>query len=119
MQPTGQNPSGLGGGELPEGGVQGETGPSVAHAEAEVVLPEGGPSDQLSAQAQATGDGTTADPTRVEGPTAANRATVPVRDVVGDYRRRAVDSLDSLSLAPSETAVVQEYFDQLAATTGG
>jgi GTP-sensing pleiotropic transcriptional regulator CodY len=43
---------------------------------------------------------------------------VPVRDVVTDYRTRAVEALDSMTLAPSETEAVQSYFDHLAGSTG-
>jgi hypothetical protein len=118
MQATGQNPSGFGAGQNPDGtSTKDEESPE--HADATVVVPRGGETDILGADAQATGDGTTADPNRVDGLTSEGQASVPVRDVVTDYQSRAVDAVDTMSLAPSETEAVQSYFDYLAEITGG
>jgi hypothetical protein len=119
MQATGENPSGFGSGSNPDGdqGAGGE--PSVDHPDATAVAPAGGESDQLNADAQATGGGTTVDPDRGNGLTSDGQATVAVRDVVTQYGDQAVDALDNMSLAPSETEAVQSYFDYLAGTTGG
>ncbi|MEL6980934.1 MAG: hypothetical protein AAFO29_00765, partial [Actinomycetota bacterium] len=115
---SGQDPSATGGaGQVGQDG-QGDADESATHPDAEVVVPEAGASDRLSASAQATGDNTSADPTRVDGATTSGQATVPVRDVVTDYRSRAVAALDDLRLAPSETDAVQSYFDRLAEATG-
>ncbi len=115
---SGNNPSGRGGGQNPDG-TSSRDEASPEHAEATVVVPDGGESDILDADAQATGSGTSADPNRVDGLTTDGQASVPVRDVVSAYRDRAVDAVDSLSLAPSETEAVETYFDYLAGLTGG
>jgi hypothetical protein len=118
MQATGNNPSGRGAGSNPDG-VNDNAGPSPEHADATVIVPDGGESEILDAQARATGDGTTADPNRANGLTSRGQTAVPVRDVVTQYGSQAVDALDGLTLAPSETEAVESYFDYLAATTGG
>ena len=118
MQATGNNPSGRGTGQAP-GGTSEKNEASPEHADATVVVPAGGESDIVGADARASGDGTAFDPNRANGLTGDGRATVPVRDVVTDYRTRAVDALNTMSLAPSETEAVQSYFDYLAGSTGG
>ena len=45
-------------------------------------------------------------------------ATVPVRDVVGEFSERATDALDRLDLVPSEASAVEDYFARLAELTG-
>jgi hypothetical protein len=117
MQATGQNPEGFASGAVGDGRTE-NSGPSVDHPDAEIIVPEAGESDELFADVTATGDGSTEDPTRGQGQTSGGRSTVAVRDVVSDYRSQAVDSLDSLDLAPSETDAVRSYFDRLAETTG-
>ncbi len=118
MQATGNDPSGFGTGQNPDGESGGADEPSVEHGDATVIVPDGGESEVLDAAAQATGDGTTADPNRVNGLTGGGTSGVAVRDVVTQYGSEAVDALDSMSLAPSETEAVRSYFDYLADSTG-
>ncbi len=118
MQATGDNPSGRGAGEGPDGTSEKDE-VSPTHADATVVVPAAGESDTLDLDVQATGDGTAFDPNRANGLTTDGRAAVPVRDVVTQYGSQAVDALNTMSLTPSETEAVQSYFDYLAGTTGG
>ncbi len=117
MQATGDNPSGVGSGTNPDG-TSSKDEVSPDHADATVVVPDGGESDVLNADAQATGSGTAVDPNRGNGLTSEGQATVAVRDVVTQYGTQAVDALDTMSLAPSETEAVESYFDYLAGSTG-
>lgn len=109
-QTPGQTPGqsgGPGGGQLPGSAPgSGEDGPTV-------LIPEGGDSTILGADGEQTGSGAVDRNQRVNGSTGSGTVRVPLSEVANEFADQAGDAVDRSSLAPSEAATVERYFEAL------
>jgi len=110
----GDNASGQGGqGQINGSGDSTETG---NEADNPTLFDPGGETDELFPGGSGTGDSETVG--LGQGPTTSGGSQVPLSDALGDYERQAVAALADPSVAPSQRALVQRYFDRLAGLSG-
>ncbi len=97
----------------PGGGPQPGSGPGSGEDGPTVLIPDGGDSTLLGADGEQTGSGTVNRDQQVNGPTGSGTVEVPLSEVANEFAEQAGDAVDRSSLAPSEAATVERYFEAL------
>ncbi|MDW3219227.1 MAG: hypothetical protein R8F63_11505 [Acidimicrobiales bacterium] len=121
------NPSGnvggsqaqTGSGQGGQGNIAGVGNADVAPLDGATVLvgPEGTPGETINVDG--TGDGPSETIGQGDTESSDGSITVPLSDVITDFRDQAIESLDGSPIPPSLRDQIAAYFEALAATTNG